>query len=714
VTDSERVMAAGVDMGAHSTKTIEASVGPQRWHWVPIALLLISLAVTAYGLLHRHFIFEHVWTRGDLLRLGLFGGVVIITAVPVFLWLRRLSRLVAVVAAGAVLVVAAGPLSAGAVGLIFVSALSVGDPVVRRIPRTSRRPLLGAALSTAVGLAVIAAVVGVLAHLPVNRWWLYLPLLALPLIVNARRMRYYLDAVLNWLRRGGEETRLSYAAGVLVLLVLGLHIVRVVQPGIDWDGLAMHEMVAGTMRFDGSWNFDFNANTWALWPMAADWLLSTGWILGGEVAARLVNFASFVLLLGLLHTLIGQTCGSQVSRLLVAVLASSSLTFGLTQNMFAEVTLGLFTLGAFAVLASVDDHPGWPWALAAGLLLGGCLLTKASAGLVAVPLALALAGVSWRRSGLSQGSVLLVVAGAGTVAIGLSAYLYAYLKTGNPVFPLYNGIFQSPYAPAMSNLDDRWTGHFSWMLPYKVTFATSAYIEGGDGGLGFQYLLLFPAGLATAVLLRMKTVLLAAAVSIASGLLVLVSVQYVRYLFPALLLAMVVGAAAYVRPVSATPKTTRTWLLVVAFALIPLNLFFMPTAVYGWSGFRLEGLFSREARQELVAQQAPWWTLNELVNERAGASARVAYLGRMAGAGLEGTPVYAVEWNPTFLCALDSAQTPEDVMAVFQETDVDYVIADPYGGQPPISSRPAVQAALARHATLVAEVNGAILYQLDR
>ena len=254
------------------------------------------------------------------------------------------------------------------------------------------------------------------------------------------------------------------------------------------------------------------------------------------------------------------------------------------------------------------------------------------------------------------------------------------------------------------------------MLPYKVTFATGSYIEGGDGGIGFQYLLLFPAGLAIAVLLRLKTALLAAAFSVASGLLVLASVQYVRYIFPALVVAMVVCAAAFVSQTADAPRAraARNWLIVVAFALIPLNLYFMPTAVYGWSGFRLEGLFSRAARQQLETQQAPWWTLNEIVNEQAGASARVAYLGRMAGAGLEGTPVYAINWNPALLSALESARTPEDVMRVFRGEGVGYVVTDPYGAQPSMASRPQVQEALARHGTIIKEVNGATLYRLDR
>ena len=444
MTDSDQTAALRVDETSPLPVTIPATARPRRWRWVPTALLLVGLAVTAYGLLHRRFIFEQPWTSGDLLRLGLSAASVVLIAVPVFVLLRRHSRTIAVAVGGAVLVIAAGPVAAGSVALVLASSISLGDLLIRRVPRLTGRPLARATLSAAVGLAVIAGVVGILAHLPVNRWWLYLPLLALPLVLNAHHGRFYLDAFLAWLRRGSEENLLGYAAGALILFLLGLHLVRVVQPGIDWDGLAMHEMVASTMRYHGQWNFDFRANSWALWPMAADWLLSVGWVMGGEVAARLMNFASFVVLCGLLHGLMSRVAGKNVSRLLVAVLVSSSLTFGLTQNMFAEVSLALFALGAFAVLAFADDQPGWAWAVGAGGLLGGCLLTKASAALVVIPLAVVLAGLSWRRSGYARGSALVLYAAAAAVAISLSAYLFAYLKTGNPVFPLYNGIFHSP------------------------------------------------------------------------------------------------------------------------------------------------------------------------------------------------------------------------------------------------------------------------------
>jgi 4-amino-4-deoxy-L-arabinose transferase-like glycosyltransferase len=609
------------------------------------------------------------------------------------------------------LAVGAGPRPAAAGVLVFVSAVAVGDLLVKRISRIGAQPLLAVAVSAMVGLAIIAAAVGILAHFPVNYLWVYLPLLVLPIAVSPGRLRHHAMVAYHWLKQGSDESASSFWAGGLMLAVIALHIVRVVQPGVDWDGLGMHEMVASTMAFHGQWNFDFHANTMALWPMAADWLLSVGWILGGEVAARLVNFVGFLLVCAMLQALMARLTGRGASRILIAVFASSSLAFGLTQNTFTEMTLTAFALGAFAVIVSVGDDLRWPLPAAAGILLGGCLLSKASAVFIVVPLAVLLAVVCWRKKGPIWGTAVLGVAAALAVAVSVSAYLYAYVRTGNPVFPLYNGVFHSPYAPAETVLDTRWTGHFSWLLPYKMTFATASYMEGYDGGLGFQYLIFFPAGLAAAVLARTRSALLAAAVATASGLLFLVSVQYARYVFPALALAMIVCAAALLKPTT-LGTATRKWAVVVALAVVPLNLYFMPAGVYGWAGFRLDGLWSRSARHALVDQLAPWWVLNGIVNEQAGRSARVAYLGRMAGAGLEGTPVYAVGWNPSFYAAVTAAKTSDQVMAALRAENVGYAITDPLAGPGTPGDLPVVRAALADHATVIATVGGATLYRL--
>jgi hypothetical protein len=290
--------------------------------------------------------------------------------------------------------------------------------------------------------------------------------------------------------------------------------------------------------------------------------------------------------------------------------------------------------------------------------------------------------------------------------VGASAYAYAYAKTGNPIFPLYNGVFKSPYAPAANVGDERWVGHLSWLIPYRMTFFSSGYTEGYDGALGFQYLLFFPAGRAAAAIGRRKTMLIAAAGSTTAALLVLVNIQYLRYLFPALAIAMLVCAGVFA-PIPGQTKTDRRCVGWLAVALIGLNLCFLPSGAFNWNGFRLEGVFSPEARRALVVAYAPHRMLNDIVNAEAGASAHVAYLGFPVGAGLDGTAVYAAQYDPEFNAAVYGALTTQEVLDAFASRAIGYVITD--GGAP---TAPLVSEALREHATVIATVNGAVLYRL--
>ena len=71
---------------------------------------------------------------------------------------------------------------------------------------------------------------------------------------------------------------------------------------------------------------------------------------------------------------------------------------------------------------------------------------------------------------------------SGPVAVGvfllpLAPYtLYIYRETGNPVFPLYNAIFKSPFWPLANLYDERW-GAQTWLetlvWPVRVAFDTS-------------------------------------------------------------------------------------------------------------------------------------------------------------------------------------------------------------------------------------------------
>jgi hypothetical protein len=66
-------------------------------------------------------------------------------------------------------------------------------------------------------------------------------------------------------------------------------------------------------------------------------------------------------------------------------------------------------------------------------------------------------------------------------------YIYAYLKTRNPVFPLYNAIFHSPYYPAENFTASLYSHRRSLSGLLDMFWHTSAYLEADDFTSGFQF-----------------------------------------------------------------------------------------------------------------------------------------------------------------------------------------------------------------------------------
>jgi 4-amino-4-deoxy-L-arabinose transferase-like glycosyltransferase len=684
----------------------EQNSGRGPFTWISRLLLVAGVAVTIYGLVARRGILHPPWQVGDAKWILIFAASVILAASLTFLLLRSFARIVALLLLVAFVLVGAGVLPVLAALFFAVSAAALGDLVIRRSD-FGRQPLLAYAVSTTIGLGLVAATVAILVHFPVNRIWLYIPLLAIPPLVNARRVIWYMGAFRTWLTASRQDGAGAYWVGALLLAVLAMHLVCVVQPETGCDALAAHLMVASNVASHGRWSFDYVHYSWALWPIASDWLSTVGWILGGEIAARLMNFTSFLLVLAMLHSLTVRISTRSIGRLVVALFASTSLAFGLTQNTFTEMTLTAFAFGAFVVIAGVGGPLSRSRLVAAGILMGACLLSKASAIYLVLPLAILLVVICVRQRGLIKSFAYVGGAGAVCLAVGASAYIYAYTKTGNPVFPLYNDVFKSPDFPypAATFTDGRWVGHFSWLLPYRMTFASSGYSEVSDGAMGFQYLLLCPAGLAAALVTRKKTLLMAAAVSLVAALILLVNTQYIRYLFPALAIGMLVCAGVFVH-LPGQKTLERRAIIALGLAVVGLNLYFLPAGAFNWTGFRLGGVFSPAARRSLQVAYAPQRLLNDVVNAEAGKSARVAYFGAPYGAGLRGTPIYANTYDPQLFFGFAHAKTRSDVMALFAAERVGYVI---YGDNAPL-----VWGVLKLHATEVASVNGAVLFKLDR
>jgi hypothetical protein len=289
------------------------------------------------------------------------------------------------------------------------------------------------------------------------------------------------------------------------------------------------------------------------------------------------------------------------------------------------------------------------------------------------------------------------------LAVGGGPYLYAYAATGNPLFPYFNEVFRSPHYHGRL-VDERWMGHGRPSLLYDMTFHSSVFGELYDGAFGFHHLLLLPPGLVIALLRwpRPARAVLAATVALAT--LLVLGMQYIRYLYPLLWAAAALEAEALAALVR-LPTLRKPVLATVGAALLA-NLAFMPTGFYLLRDFPVDTVFSRTARERFVTDEAPYRKLNEAVNASGGARARVLYLGAPWGAFLEGVPIYANWYNPALEARVAEAATEEAAAQIVAEERATHVILD---ADPDL---PVFRRWLTAHGRRLLSLGGSDLYEI--
>jgi hypothetical protein len=476
-------------------------------------------------------------------------------------------------------------------------------------------------------------------------------------------------------------------------------------PEVASDALATHLMVPHQVAMRGAWCFDVQRYLWALMPMGADWLYTTANLLGGELAARLCNFALLTVVALLVYGQLRNSLPSPVAAFLVALGASAPIAFLESASLWAENLLTVFLLAAFLIVARSWRRPTSRDVVAFAVCAGGAGLTK-SLAFCALPILPAMAW-SIARSPLST-RTRARLAGLGLVvlaAIGGGPYLYAWAVTGNPLFPFFNDVFKSPYCAIDESLRDmRWIGHGGADLLYRMTFHSSGYGELYDGAFGFHHLLLLPAGLVVALGSWPRAARLVVAAQLVVLALFLSGTQYIRYLYPFLWGALVLEAEG-LRALYRLSGLRRPALALVASVLLA-NLAFMPTAYYILRNFPVDTALSRAARQSFIDGEAPSRRINEAVNAVRGRDARVLYLCDPTGAFLDGVPVYANWYNPP-LAGRVQAATLQDVPQILADERITHVALNPE------DELPVFREWLALHARRLRSLSGHVLYEVD-
>jgi len=566
--------------------------------------LVCLLALSIYGFVSHHLAAQRIWDASGAVRFGIFlaasaawfAGWIAFRRV----WMVPATALfVAVYSAWMV-----GPLAV-AVVVVFLFACFVLGRILFR----------GAPLALVAGVCAIEWLIALMAHFPVNYPAVYAAILVAILAARPALTRDCLRAIRAPKIASGKEA-VALAIAITALLA---HLLVALKPEVSSDALSMHMVVPAYVADHHLWSFDFHHWTWAVMPMGAVWSYTFTYLLGGEFAARLLNWSLLAALCGLLYRMAQKWLSNAAAWMIVAMFAATPALQLVTGSLFVETFYALMLVAALAAL--------WDSRIVlSAFLLASSMAVKLMALPFAIPIGIALLWQGRREPRRLAAALLLIL------VLAPLPYLYAWRTTGNPAFPYANSVFRSPYfAPVMSP-DPRFLEPLTWRTPFDVTFATAKFWEGQNGSAGFQFLLLAPL-----VLLALGrgwgfaewTLAASAWGGTLLGLLLRPNVRYLYPAFPLLTLS-----------IALLPFTRLLWAAMVG--CFAVDLWFLPSSSFYHKTFCLNP-FERDAARHYLAEAAPARLMVERLNrEHSGENA--LFLGTMDIAQFRGI-AYGDGWH---------------------------------------------------------------------
>lgn len=640
-----------------------------------LACLLACALLTIWGLAHLQWPQALPWTGGGRVRYGLFLIASAMLVLAGSRWGRR-NALHVGGAVAAVIAVVAGALWPLLVTLWFAFASMLLGRYVLSLLR-SEIEMHDRRTSFLVGAGIYGTAVSLLAHIPVSYPGSYGFALALPLLVGWRMALAEVRGFLGRMREVHREKGGANALDVAIAVVALVYFVVALMPEVGYDALATHLFVPAHLALRHEWSFDVSTYVWAVMPMLGDWIFSIGYMLSGETAARFLNIG-FIFVLGwLVRDMVLWAGGSSVgARWAVLLFLTMPLTFTEASSLFIESVWASFAVaGTLAVLRAVTDPGKSRFELpVAGLLLGFALAAKAVTFTILPALMLIL--VARYRSWMRVANIPSIVIGALLLlAAGLIPYLFAWWQTGNPVFPFFNHVFQSPYYSTTENFNNpRFNTGVTWDILYRITFDSQKYLEATAGASGFQWLLLFVPALSVLVMRKQDRGVTLLLVGVISIVLAFHSQSYLRYTFPAwVMMTAAIGVA--LSEVVSTKSFVGAWLAAGAVTVVVLNMAFLGAGSF-YRNFPLALIFDLAGRDGYVGAQLPLRKTIRLVNDLNEARTPVAVFGEPTAAGLAADALYPNWYNRKFQGEIAAAHSEQELANVLLRRDVNFVILD--------------------------------------
>lgn len=529
-----------------------------------------TAAATAYGYLGLLAFGGRRWW---VVICAAVAGVCLMTSVLV-LQRRRPSLpivsgcLALLMAVGLCFVVLSGR-SRAAAAVLWLSVLAVawGDWWLR-LGRVEAAPGERISVSFGLGLAQLALlgfVLGIAGGLHAPVIFVALVLLTVLQIGRLQRMTSTaVTAVRDW--RAKVEDLPSYTERAAVVFLAALSgffaLVWALTPETNYDALN-YQIAVPRFYLEQGRIIDLPYFWHSYFARLVNMLFTLAMAIGGAGAAKLLVWIIGAALVSSVYALAKNIGGQRAGMWAAALFAATPMVVWLSTTTYVDLPLTFFLAACWLAFLRWRETRARGWLWACGALAGAAVGTKMNGGYALPVVGLAVLwslrektasgaqlGASRDISGRSFSSSLFDLAGFATVALLAAGPWYAltWAQTGNPVFPLLNGVFRSPMWDPVNEMMN--AGLFGvgvspgglLRLLFALTYETKRFDELiPSGGVGAA-LVLLPAAFALLRARAPRVWLMLAGCGVYMALWAF-TFQYARYYIPALPLITALSVA---------------------------------------------------------------------------------------------------------------------------------------------------------------------------
>lgn len=459
-----------------------------------------------------------------------YAFVVMLPALLFWVGARGMKRPIAaanvVAGTNAVAFVAFAGIAQSVAYLLLLSIGLILGTFMLRKPVVSQGTAFTAMLA---GLGAMAGLVGWLLPLPIHSVLVYVALAAIAVLAGRRAL---VSATRPMLQAWSRAVAAQPLAACFAVAVVGFAAVLTWLPSLNPDDNSAHLLLARQLLDESYYRIDASSQVFAVAPWLNNVLHAMTSVLAGGESRSVVGLGWLVAgCVGAYRVASLLDARGPYPWLAAALYASHPLTayFGMTLQVDGASAAVLLHLVACCIELQRDKT--WassPWLI--GTLCGMLAALK----ITNAPYLLLLGGwLIWHHVSMRQYRRLFLLLAIAAAVAG-SSYFYAMVITGNPLFPLFNGVFKSPYMAASNFSDQRWSAGIDLRTLWDVTFATPRYMESYVGAAGLSLLALVGTWVVSVMSGGWRAALTLFA--FLSGLMIFSQVQYLRYVFPTIAL----------------------------------------------------------------------------------------------------------------------------------------------------------------------------------